>query len=887
MLSGKHQSSGTSAAATRGTLLHELFERACTCGTRTDAEYEQAIGSIMGGAMEALYASGASDEDEHATEAFLRQHVNLIRSWVDTYLAPATAGLPPPQAPPPPGAIAIQAVLQAEENVWSPQFGLKGKVDLSLRRLTADDGVVVPAALELKTGRRHQEHEAQVMLYSLLMSDRYGVAVEDGLLLYLSPQLQEMTTVRASRPALMGIMMQRNALAARLRADRGDARCRTLPRMVRNERQCSRCYQQHNCFLFHRAAEGGTAQTCGVDTNLFSAAIGHLSDHQLDYCRAHLQMIEAEAAEDRSAQHELWTADSATREASGLALGQLKIESEELQEDSGKSVYRLVREGGEALPAARLSPGDYVVASAEWPRRQTAVSTGFVQAVEGGCVSVSLAPRLTPLAGQPDGEQDPRRWRLDKDELSGSAQTLRTNLAGLFCDTPSMGRLRSLCIDLEAPRYSERTALADSGSAQLDELNAEQRRAIDFVGRARDYALILGMPGTGKTTTIARLVQALAGEGKSVLLASFTNAAVDNILIKLQAYGNLDLLRIGSVSAVHPSVVEYTVAGGLVEHTPSSLRQAYSSAAVVATTCLGTKHAMFSKRSFDYCIVDEASQISQAMCLGPLRCATVFVLVGDHYQLPPLVRSASAQSQGMGVSLFSRLAEAHPQAVHKLNAQYRMNEPIMSLANELVYGGQLRCGAPSVAAATLDLPEWAAWGGAGWLKQALDPSSPVVFVDTDGASAELEARSGDALQNVAEASIVAQLVAGLLSLRVPDDAIGIISPYRSQQRVIRSALQQQVERPTDRVEVNTIDRYQGRDKDCIIISLVRSNSRRVVGELLKDWRRTNVAITRAKRKMVLVGSAQTLRASAVFDQLLSNPKIRRLSWPGDAGGGGG
>ena len=204
-----------------------------------------------------------------------------------------------------------------------------------------------------------------------------------------------------------------------------------------------------------------------------------------------------------------------------------------------------------------------------------------------------------------------------------------------------------------------------------------------------------------------------------------------------------------------------------------------------------------------------------------------------------------------------------------------------------VYGGQLRCGAPSVAAATLDLPEWAAWGGAGWLKQALDPSSPVVFVDTDGASAELEARSGDALQNVAEASIVAQLVAGLLSLRVPDDAIGIISPSRSQQRVIRSALQQQLERPTDRVEVNTIDRYQGRDKDCIIISLVRSNTRRVVGDLLKDWRRTNVAITRAKRKMLLVGSAQTLRASAVFDQLLSNPKIRRLSWPGDAGGGGG
>ena len=531
-----------------------------------------------------------------------------------------------------------------------------------------------------------------------------------------------------------------------------------------------------------------------------------------------------------------------------------------------------------------------MVVSLELPRRQSGISTGFVHSINDDCVTVSLDTRLMPLA--PPAEQarestcDNRRWRLDKDELSTGSGWLRANVARLFTDEEQMRRLRALLIDLDAPRSCPATPLVDgSDGTMFDDLNAEQARAIEHVLAARDYALILGMPGTGKTTTIARLLQVLARGQKSVLLASFTNAAVDNVLLKLKAHGQ-DFLRIGSVGSVHQDIVEYTVDGCMFEHTAASLAELYSSTMIVATTCMGTKHDLFRKRRFDYCIVDEASQISQSMCLGPLLCADVFVLVGDHYQLPPLVRSAGAQDKGMSISLFKRLSEAHSQAVHQLCSQYRMNESIMKLSSKLVYGGQLRCGTPEVASSVLQLPSWPSCYTSGttdsrlaWIVDALAPASPVVFIDTDTISAA-EDRSADALQNGAEAAIVAALVGRLVELGVSDqllaDMVGIISPYRSQLRVIKAALQRQLQlqghasSQADRVEVNTVDRYQGRDKDCIILSLVRSNRSQAVGSLLKDWRRVNVAITRAKTKMIFVGSASTLRGSAVFDRLITS-----------------
>jgi len=148
--------------------------------------------------------------------------------------------------------------------------------------------------------------------------------------------------------------------------------------------------------------------------------------------------------------------------------------------------------------------------------------------------------------------------------------------------------------------------------------------------------MILGMPGTGKTTTIAKIIESLVDAGKSILLTSYTHTAVDNVLIKLKE-SNVDFLRLGNLDKVLPSIQPYTPNYNGDLQTVEYIEKVYGSKKIVATTCLGINHWIFSKRKFDYCIVDEASQITLPICLGPIRFARVFILVGDQYQLPPVV----------------------------------------------------------------------------------------------------------------------------------------------------------------------------------------------------------------------------------------------------------
>eukprot|EP00955_Chlamydomonas_euryale_P116560 366426-Chlamydomonas_euryale.AAC.24 len=257
-------------------------------------------------------------------------------------------------------------------------------------------------------------------------------------------------------------------------------------------------------------------------------------------------------------------------------------------------------------------------------------------------------------------------------------------------------------------------------SQAAENLNPDQLEAIRRVLQMRDYMLLLGMPGTGKTTTIVHIIKALLAAGCSILITSYTNSAVDNILIKLaedhEALGNATpndtprqpdtmFLRLGSASAVHHLVRPYLPGGE--RHPVASaacIAQLASSARVVGTTCLSARHALLARRTFDVVIVDEASQISLPSVLGPLLRARSFLLVGDHYQLAPLVTSQQAQDGGLGISLFRQLSEAAPQAVVTLRRQYRMSYDIMSLANTLVYSGGMQCGSDAVARAMMALP---------------------------------------------------------------------------------------------------------------------------------------------------------------------------------------
>lgn len=562
---------------------------------------------------------------------------------------------------------------------------------------------------------------------------------------------------------------------------------------------------------------------------------------------------------------------------------------------------------------------------------------------------------------------------------------------------------------------------------EFEAMNESQQRAVRMAVGAKDYFLLRGMPGTGKTTAISVLVRILVAMGQSVLVTSYTNSAVDNVMIRLLDWycqwgadvdGSLSpdafpysMVRLGRASAVHPAVkgisVNHAISTGTQDmHRVSHLRRVLEGAQIVGATCLATaSHPVFERRVFDVCIVDEAAQITEPVCLGALRACKSFVLIGDEHQLPPLVQSEAAKQGGLGVSLFERLAQAHPQAVMELPVQYRMNDDIQVLPNSLMYNGRLRCGSKAVAEASLqpdeatlspvlqrpsvvscrsgnehhgDSIEGAVDLGAlystgptngllrfaaaptdrttsdtqevDWLRRVLiptrsksagaHPSEPplhgVVFLNTDTAfpQTQLEQRvaapattspHGSAapaapsstvaqdrgrpvrgISNPVEAVITVAVARTLVqSGAVSAGQIGVIAPYHAQLGLIRRVLKTVVTNITSsrergaasdhkfsgaqsertppelslaELEVQTVDTYQGRDKEVILLSMTRCNAEGAVGALLSDLRRLNVAFTRAKRKLVIIGSLQTLERGCHPQMQATLQVIRQRGW---------
>ncbi len=419
---------------------------------------------------------------------------------------------------------------------------------------------------------------------------------------------------------------------------------------------------------------------------------------------------------------------------------------------------------------------------------------------------------------------------------------------------------------------------------EFQQLNDGQREAIRKILVAEDYALLLGLPGTGKTSTISLAIRILLAKGQKVLLTSFTHSAVDNLLLKLVEAGLTphQVVRLGAANYVHSSSVEFVLDTKKLSSVEALALKVAGTRLVACTVLTASRHVLLKHFALDCCVVDEAGQITQPAALGAILGVKRFVLVGDDYQLPPLVVSQEAQAKGMDVSLFKRLLEAHPQAVSCLTAQYRMNEGIMEVCNALIYEHRMLCASEAVAKARLrctpNIPSpcgFAATSRDDWLFQCLSPHNSVLLLNTDGISADKsgvlpfaalqsalmrgnvdQRASVSSVTNAVEAALIRTIVWGMRRSGVSAKDIGIISPFRAQVELIKSTLAELRAGGSNSIsadaaddegyDVSTVDKFQGRDMDVIVLSTVKGaqEGRDGIGNLLRDWRRINVAVTR-------------------------------------------
>lgn len=730
------------------------------------------------------------------------------------------------------------------------------------------------------------------------------------------------------------MIMQRNDLACYVRHRL------ELPPMLKSPHLCGRCYAKTPCFIYHKLVDNGDGESSGMKEK-FDELVNHLKPVHAEFFSKWDDLLTKEEADVFKFRRELWTMLSSEREKVGRCFGNVVIEpgsAVELTEAPKINRFRYTFIKQKALPAfsftdSQITTGEPIVISDE--KGHFALANGYVTHVRKHRITVAVDRRLhnARVRGTnfdadtnqtftgimeivedrkhvstmtPKESEEPVVYRLDKDEFSNGMATVRNNLIRIMeKDLFGAHPLRRLIIECVEPIFTPASPMTFHTASQSS-LNVDQRNAISKVMSARDYALVLGMPGTGKTTTIAHIIRALAAQGKSILLTSYTHTAVDNILLKIRNDG-ISILRLGAMAKVHPEVQEFADLAGIPKTTVEELKRAYSNQ-VVATTCLGINHPIFNQRVFDYCIVDEASQITLPVCLGPIRMARTFILVGDHYQLPPLVQNKEAQEGGLDISLFKLLSEKHPMSVVNLEHQYRMCEDIMALSNYLIYDGRLKCGTSAVARNEVAIPNIAglrihhygpstlppttsafcpaATLGACWIRNLLDPAVKVAFVNTDPIlPLSREIAKGSRITNPIEVALTTQIVESLLSVGVNAADIGVITLYRSQLALLKQSLRQKsstisnvIGEAVSAVEMHTADKFQGRDKEVIVLSLVRSNEASNVGELLKDWRRVNVALTRARTKLLILGSWDTIRMGsellAKFCQLISERNWR-------------
>lgn len=430
-------------------------------------------------------------------------------------------------------------------------------------------------------------------------------------------------------------------------------------------------------------------------------------------------------------------------------------------------------------------------------------------------------------------------------------------------------------------------------------LNATQEEAVNKVLHAKDVAIVHGPPGTGKTTTLVEAVYETLHRENQVLVCAQSNMAVDWISEKLVDRG-VSVLRIGNPSRVNDKMLSFTYERRFESHPDYpqlwSIRKAirelyarsrkgaereairqkinslkdrateleirineslFSEARVIACTLVGSANRLLTGQKFGTLFIDEAAQALEAACWIPIRKADRVILAGDHCQLPPTVKAPEALRAGLGHPLMQTIVKNKPETVSLLKLQYRMNDEIMRFSSEWFYGGMLQS-APEVK-----------------YRSILDFDTPIEWINTEGLDCNEEFIGENYGRiNKSEAELSIEQLKGYITKigreRFLDERIdvGMISPYKAQVQYLRRLVRNDAFFKPYRqaITINTVDGFQGQERDVILISLVRANEEGQIG-FLNDLRRMNVAITRARMKLIILGDASTLTRHAFYKKL--------------------
>ena len=744
-------------------------------------DLEAAVDQRVEGAGLDLGLLGADPDGMRETA---RQHAEAIEGWLNQ------------------GTLTERDEWRSEQLLISRRYGIKGRAD-AVRR---------GAPVELKTGKNTKRDarfhdKVQAACYALVLGENRGEPPDTGTLLYTKNagldrveaggDLSPAKDFSISGGLLAFVLRARNELAAM----EHDA---SIPTGYEADATCEYCFEQDTCM----------AVSGRLDQESKAGQIGTpIPEEERAYFDRYYRAIEEERREVHREYAKLWEQSAAERA------------------DDDRALVDLEPTGRRELDGGR------------WELRAT--GTGAVSKIRVG--DLVLASNGDPVGGSAELARVERLGGADDDIVVTADEPVELHRLDIYPSELTTDRLLTALHDAlltqsaewKDPLFERRDPdFGEVGETFVDN-NDAQDEAVRQAVAAEEFALVHGPPGTGKTYTLATIVRALVERDDRVLVSAFTNRAVDNALEALEEQGFTDVVRVGTESGVREDMQEYRLdrAGE-----PATCAGRLQEAPVVAATTASCGSRALRTQGFDVAVVDEAGQLTEPGTLAAVALADRFVLVGDHNQLPPVVRAEN----DLQASLFERLIETYPDAGTLLDRQYRMAQRIQAFPSEEFYGGQLRPATGAVAGQRLaDLP--------GVSRDALPERlrDGVVFVDPDGAE------TGNT--NPTEADEVARIVDRYLAAGVDPDDVGVIAPYRAQVAEIGN-------RVPASVTVDTVDRFQGSSKEMIVVSFVATGS--LEGPIFEDYRRVNVALTRAKKALVLVGDADALSTDDIYGRMV-------------------